>query len=65
MNTKQATIDDGYFIIQNARFIDKATIYDEAIKKGKAAKRSAPQSKVEIMFDGIETEIPNRKNKAD
>ena len=58
MDNEQPTINDGYFIIQDAHLIDKATIYDEAIKKGKAIKRGAPQSKVEIIFDGIAAEIP-------
>jgi hypothetical protein len=62
MDNEQASINDGYFIIQNAHLIDKATItYDEAIKKGKAIKRGAPQSKVEIIFDGIAAEIPTRR----
>jgi hypothetical protein len=51
-------IDDGYFIVQNERLIDKAKTYDEAMKKGKAVKHSTPQSKVEIVFDGIGMEIP-------
>jgi hypothetical protein len=58
MDTEHRYIDDGYFIIQNAHLIDKATTYEEAIKKGKALKRSAPQSKVEVIFDGIAAEIP-------
>lgn len=58
MDNEQTSIQDGYFIVQNAQLIDKATTYDEAIKKGKAVKRSAPQSKVEISFDGIAAEIP-------
>ena len=36
---------------------DKAPTYDEAMKRGKAVKRGAPQSKVEIIFDGIAAEI--------
>jgi hypothetical protein len=51
-------IDDGYFILQNERLIDKAKTYDEAMKKGKAIKHSSPQSKVEIIYDGIGMEIP-------
>ena len=58
MSAEQPTINDGYFIVQNANLIDKATTYDDAIKKGKSIKRSAPQSKVEIIFDGIAAEIP-------
>ena len=50
-------IDDGYFIVQNERLLDKAKTYDEAMKKGKAVKHSTPQSKVEIVFDGIGMEI--------
>ena len=56
MDNEQPYIE--YYIIQNAHLIEKATTYDEAIKKGKALKRSAPQSKVEIIFDGIAAEIP-------
>jgi hypothetical protein len=58
MDTQQRYIDDGYFIIQNAHLIDKATTYEEATEKGKSLKRSDPQSKVEIIFDGIAAEIP-------
>jgi hypothetical protein len=56
MDNEQPYIE--YYIIQNAHLIEKATTYDEAIKKGKALKRNAPQSKVEIIFDGIAAEIP-------
>ena len=58
MDNEQPSFNDGYFIIQDAHLIDKAKTYDEAIKKGKALRRSAPRSKVEIIFDGIAAEIP-------
>ena len=53
MDNQQRSINDGYFIIQDAHLVEKATTYDEAIEKGKAIKRGTPQSKVEILFDGI------------
>jgi hypothetical protein len=59
MDIEQPSIDDGYFVIQDAHLIDKATTYDEAIRKGKALKRTAPQSKVEVIFDGIAAEMPS------
>jgi hypothetical protein len=58
MDNHQRSINDGYFIIQDAHLVEKATSYDEAIEKGKAIKRGTPQSKVEIIFDGIAAEIP-------
>jgi hypothetical protein len=57
MDIEQSSIDDGYFVIQDAHLIDKATTYDEAIKKGKALKHNAPQPKVEVIFDGIVAEM--------
>jgi hypothetical protein len=58
MDNQRRSVNDGYFIIQDAHLVEKATSYDEAIEKGKAIKRGTPQSKVEIIFDGIAAEIP-------
>jgi hypothetical protein len=58
MDNERRSINDGYFIIQDAHLVEKAMTYDDAMKKGKALKRGTPQSKVEIIFDGIAAEIP-------
>lgn len=57
MHTENPSIDDGYFILYKARIVDKAKTYEEAMTKGKALKRSDPQSRVEIQYDGIAMEL--------
>lgn len=41
--------------------MNQAASYEEAIKMGKALKRNAPRSCIEIEFDGISAEFPERR----
>ena len=49
--------NDGYVIWQDERRCETAQTYDEAARKGKAAKRRYPKAKVEIQYSGVMVEL--------
>jgi hypothetical protein len=49
--------NEGYIIWQDERPFETAQTYDEAARKGKAAKRRHPEAKVEIQYSGVTVEL--------